>query len=135
MISFSRRIAALLYDTISVVMLIYFACFPIVIIFNTLLPSYIFLKNVSVLATTIITNVAYFLYCWNHGQTFGMSSWKLKIVTVDQNKPHLKQLVKRLLFALISMSLFGAGYFAALISSDRKTWHDKFSKTSLVKAF
>ncbi len=128
MISFPRRIAALLYDTIAVLTLLYFASFAPVL----LLDSFIRAESLKFQCFLFILTAGYFIFCWHKNQTLGMAAWHLYIENQEGQKPNVKQLVIRFALASFSFLFFGLGYLWALLDSSRKTLHDRGSSTYLI---
>lgn len=75
----------------------------------------------------------YFAWQWTHGgQTLGMKTWRLRAVTASGATMDWQQTLVRYLGALLSMAVFGLGYWWILIDRDRLAWHDRLSGTRLV---
>ena len=128
MISFPRRIAVLIYDTISLMTVVYFASFLPVILAKGAIKA----GNLNFQIFLILLSAGYFMYCWRRGQTLGMKAWNILILSTDGQKPSPTQLLIRFLVAGISLAAFGLGYFWALFNSSKKTWHDQASRTYLI---
>ncbi|MFU8788096.1 MAG: RDD family protein [Methylobacter sp.] len=78
--------------------------------------------------------VSFFFYAWfwtHGGQTLGLRAWKLKVLTLDRQPVSWKQAALRFIFALFSWLCFGLGFWWVLIDKDRRSWHDRLSKTAL----
>jgi uncharacterized RDD family membrane protein YckC len=76
-----------------------------------------------------------FFYCWfwrKNGQTLGMQSWRLKLITTNDEKVSLKHCLLRLTGASISLLCFGLGYLWIYLDKDKRSWHDRLSKTRLI---
>ncbi len=128
MISFPRRIAVLIYDTISLLTVVYFASFlPVILVKGTIKAGNL---NFQVFLTLVSTG--YFMYCWRRGQTLGMKAWNVFMLSTDGQKPSSTQLLVRFLVAGLSLATFGLGYFWALFNFSKKTWHDQASGTYLI---
>jgi uncharacterized RDD family membrane protein YckC len=77
----------------------------------------------------------YFGWFWAHGgQTLGMRSWRLRLVTADGSRVPWGQALVRFLGACVSWLALGAGFLWALVDPDRLTWHDRLSGTVIVDA-
>lgn len=77
----------------------------------------------------------YGLFWRQKGQTLGLQTWRLQVITVspDPLKPlSWKQCFLRFAVAWISFAAFGIGYFWALFNKDRLTWQDLASKTRII---
>lgn len=120
---------AVLYDTIAVFTVVYFLSFiPVVAAGRIIEPGNPFM---SAYAMAVI--YGYFALCWTRGRTLGMQAWKLVILADDgARRPNLREATLRFAGAAASFALLGAGYLAALLDRDRRTWHDRWSHTHLV---
>jgi len=77
----------------------------------------------------------YFGWFWAHGgQTLGMRSWRLRLVTAGGSRVRWGQALVRFLGACVSWLALGAGFLWALVDPDRLTWHDRLSGTVIVDA-
>ncbi|MCE7031200.1 RDD family protein [Lysobacter sp. GX 14042] len=77
---------------------------------------------------------AYAVASWRRGgQTLGMRPWRLRVVAPDGSTAPLPALCLR--YAVGSVSLFagGLGFLWALLDRDRLTWHDRASRTRLLR--
>lgn len=126
-ISVRRRFAALLYDAIAAVTVLYFAAFVPVLVAGSALNAGNPLFSLYLLGFLF----AYFWTGWRRGRTLGMQAWKLEIVTVDGLKPGFRTCLVRFFAAGVSLALAGLGYFVALANAERLTWHDRLSATRL----
>lgn len=77
----------------------------------------------------------YAVASWRRGgQTLGMRPWKVMVVGGDGQPATRKALWRRFAWGGLSLLLFGAGFWWALIDRQRLTWHDRASGTRLVRA-
>nr|CAA6829604.1 MAG: FIG023103: Predicted transmembrane protein [uncultured Thiotrichaceae bacterium] len=75
-----------------------------------------------------------FGWFWTHGgQTLGMRAWKIRIVTNNGGQLNWQQSFFRFAAALFSWAAFGVGFLIAIFDPEKKGWHDRFSKTRLVR--
>jgi uncharacterized RDD family membrane protein YckC len=78
------------------------------------------------------------LYCtwfWTHGgQTPPMRAWKLRLVRRDGAALTWRDAGLRLLLALPSVALAGAGLLWALVDRDRQFLHDRLAGTRIVRS-
>ncbi len=70
---------------------------------------------------------------WRGGQTLGMRPWRLRVVAADGGQPELPALVLRYVVGSASLLLAGAGFWWAWMDRDRLTWHDRASKTRIMR--
>ena len=79
--------------------------------------------------------VAYFGFSWTRsGQTLGMLAWRIRVVRADGGHLRWRDVLLRLAAAVLSWIAFGLGYFWMLFDSNRLTWHDRLSRTRVVRA-
>ena len=77
---------------------------------------------------------AYFAYCWRHGQTLGMRSWKIKLVdSASGGAVSWSQTAQRFAVALVSWLALGLGVLWAAWDLQHRTWHDIVSRSALVR--
>ncbi len=76
----------------------------------------------------------YAVLSWRHGgQTLGMRSWRLRVIAADGGRPSLSALMLRYAVGSVSLLLAGAGFWWAWVDRDRLTWHDRVSKTRVLR--
>ena len=81
----------------------------------------------------IATSFVFFGGFWIHGgQTLGMRTWKIKIITVTGNKVTWKHAAIRFCAAAVAIIPAGIGLFWMLFDSENLTWHDRLSATRLI---
>lgn len=75
----------------------------------------------------------YYVWFWTHGgQTLGMQTWKMKLISGNNQNISWRQAIIRALVALVSWGFFGLGFFWSLFNSNKHTWHDMASKSELI---
>jgi uncharacterized RDD family membrane protein YckC len=75
----------------------------------------------------------YFTWFWVHGgQTLGMKTWKLKLLSADSSVIDWKTATIRFISALFSWALCGLGFLWSLFNRKKQCWHDLTSKTVLI---
>lgn len=73
----------------------------------------------------------FYSWFWNKaGQTLGMKVWKIRIINEYGFNPSWSESFIRLIFAMLSMAVFGMGYFWRLFTP--YTWHDRLSHTRII---
>ena len=78
--------------------------------------------------------VAFFGLFWTRrGQTLGMAAWKIYVEREDGLPLTWADVLKRLAGACVSLGALGVGYFWMYIDRDRRTWHDRWTKTAVVR--
>lgn len=89
------------------------------------------LPGLFLLAHVFLLLGAYFVWCWRHGQTLAMQTWKIRLTGTGGNPPTISRLVLRYLLAWPSVGL-GFGLLWALFDGDRQFLHDRLAGTRLV---
>ena len=75
----------------------------------------------------------YFAWFWMHGgQTLGMKTWRIKMVSSNEQGISWKTTALRFLTAMFSWGIFGAGFLWALFDKQNRCWHDLSSHTVLL---
>lgn len=127
-----RRLGAIIYDTV-------LAGFSIVIV--AAIPAYAFTALTGAKVPDVIMILVYaamtygfFGWFWTHGgQTLGMRAWKVRVVTEAGQPINWQQAGSRFAWAIASWGALGIGFLVSLIDPERRAWHDRFSKTRLVR--
>lgn len=87
-----------------------------------------------ILSVLLVTAFLYFGWFWTHGgQSLGMKTWRLKIVTNDGGPTGWGQALARFLVAILSWLCVGLGFIWILVNKDGKAWHDLASATRVVQ--
>ena len=134
-----RRLMAIFYDFFLLTAILFIAT----AIFNALLNHGEALDNnnpyriiLSFYLGTII--VFYFGWFWTHGgQTLGMKTWKIKLVSIHSpitafNAISWRQALIREGTAIISCFCLGLGFLWSLFDRKKRCWHDMTSDTALI---
>ncbi len=130
-----RRLAAMIYDSLVLLCVIFVAWVPVPLLPDHLWPIWIDRSGRLLYLCFLI--YAFFGWFWCHGgQTIGMKAWKFRLEKRTSPPGEFspisgRQAFLRLLVALISWTAFGLGFFWSLIRSDRCTWHDIASGSRL----
>ena len=76
----------------------------------------------------------FFVGFWSHGgQTLGMRAWRFKVVKNNGAPLRFFDGLKRAVAALLSLVPAGLGFWWAIFDSDGLAWHDRLSRTRLVR--
>ncbi|MES9990337.1 MAG: RDD family protein [Candidatus Thiodiazotropha sp.] len=125
-----RRLAAILYDGLLLLALIFVATAAITLPFGS--PSGSMLLIFQFFIFEIIP-LLFFTGFWTRGgQTLGMRAWRLKLVAMNGEKVGWQHAVKRHFAALLSLLVFGLGFIWILVDREKLAWHDRLSQTRLV---
>ena len=126
-----RRIAAMLYDGILILALLFLSTLPFIaarggepveadgnLIYRLILALVIY---------------AFFVGFWTRsGRTLGMQSWRLQLLAADGNPPTIAVASVRFFAAILSWLPCGLGFLWQVWDKDGLTWHDRISKTHIV---
>lgn len=130
-VGFFRRMASILYDLLLLLALMALATTAITLPFGMPGSGWLILFQVF---TFEIIPMLFFTGFWSRGgQTLGMRAWRLKVVREDGNELSWNEALKRHLAALISCLSLGLGFLWALIDKEGRTWHDRLSRTRLIR--
>lgn len=80
-----------------------------------------------------IVSFLFFGWFWTHGgQTLGMKTWHIQLVSTNNQAVTWQQALIRYLVAIISWALIGLGFVWSLLNVKKATWHDILSNTILI---
>ena len=126
-----RRLAAILYDSIVLIGLLFFAALPPTLIHGEATTGTwaVLLMRIYLLAVAF----AFFGGFWTHGgQTIGMRAWRVRVVRADGKTIGWRDALVRFAVAIVSWAAAGAGFWWSLFDREGLTWHDRASGTRLV---
>lgn len=130
--SFVIRLAAIFYDALLLFSLLFAVTLFLVLPFTH--GNAVNSGNPLYQAALMLLIYTYFVWHWTHGgQTLGMRAWKIRLVSMDGSAVNKRQASLRFLLAILSGLCLGLGFTWAIFTPDRSTWHDRFSRTCLVK--
>jgi uncharacterized RDD family membrane protein YckC len=125
-----RRLAALLYDSLLLFGLIFTGT---VVLMPFTGGQAIPKGNIAYQAYLLSLVGLFYGWCWTHGgQTLGMKAWRIRVQTAEGQMLGWRHAGLRLLCALLSWLPLGLGYLWSLFDPDKRTWHDRLSKTAVV---
>jgi len=128
-----RRIASGTYDWLIIIALMIVCWIPVVMVSETLL-SIEQIPGFLIYLYIILLSFAYFAYFWrNGGQTVGMKTWHIKLVTADNKPASLKASMLRYCGAIISLIPAGLGFLSGYTKADNACWHDQWSDSHLIR--
>ncbi len=135
-----RRLAALLYDGFLVAALWMLIGFCIQIIVgpdSNRLVDGVVETNPWVDAVTFLLMVAsasgFYIWFWiKSGQTLGMVSWRLKVLSTDNKLLTAPQAALRFFLAWPAFFALGAGYLWLYVDKNKDAAHDRLSKSKVV---
>ena len=129
---FFRRIFSLVYDSLAIVGIIFTFTLLLVLI-NGGAPENGSLVDLLQLFITIFSGPLFYTYFWikNDGQTLGMQSWKIKLISEEILTVRICLL--RCAFSTFSFLFFGIGYAYILFNKDNRSLADMATKTIIVR--
>ncbi|MDE0097907.1 MAG: RDD family protein [Gammaproteobacteria bacterium] len=137
-VSLWRRLAAIFYDSLVLVCLVFIAWLPVPLVPDDQWPQW--LSRGWRLAYLGCVVYAFYGWFWVHGgQTLGMRAWRLRLVdAASRPDAYLpvgwKQALLRLAVAWMSWAALGLGFLWSLWDPERRTWHDIASRSRLEMA-
>lgn len=128
-----RRLAAILYDSVLLGAVLFIAAALVIVPLGLGLGIEVRgehpLFRLYVLAVTAVYYCGFWV--WG-GQTLGMRSWRIRLTGDGGEAVSLRQALLRFGAAWVSSLCLGLGFLAALIDPEKKTWHDRWSRTRLI---
>ena len=128
----ARRLAALLYDAFLLAGLLFM--FTLLLIFargGRAIPA----GTVWYEASLVAIAFAYCGFSWTRGgQTVGMKSWRIRVVTREATLVDWRRSALRFVASWLSLAPAGLGYWWALVDRERCCWHDRLSGTRVICA-
>ncbi len=126
-----RRLAAMLYDALLVVALLFLATIPFVALRGG--EPVESDSNLAYQISLVLVVFVFFVGFWSRsGRTLGMQSWGLQLETEDGRVPSVATASLRFFAALVSLLPLGLGFLWSLWDPDRLAWHDRMSRTRIV---
>jgi uncharacterized RDD family membrane protein YckC len=127
-----RRLAAIFYDSLLLLSVLFVATIPLVFVPDSLRGSSG--VRLAVQAYLLVVSYLFFAGFWTHGgQTLGMRAWRLRLVSSDSGQGvSWTQALRRFLAAILSWACAGLGFLWVLVRPDRRAWHDLLSGSQLV---
>jgi uncharacterized RDD family membrane protein YckC len=138
-----RRLAAILYDALLCVALLMVMTFIYKLVWMSIVGE-AKLRQMSdagaldgdpLLSTILLfTLFAFFAKFWTHaGQTLGMQVWGIRVQNADGTRISLWQALLRFVVAIASWLCVGLGFIWSLFDKRKRSWHDMYSDTQLVR--
>lgn len=127
-----KRLAALIYDIFLLVALWFLSTATLVALNGgeALSPP---VAQLFLLPFIFIVSCVFYIWFWTHsGQTLGMRTWKIRLVSEQGKAVNLRQALLRILAALLSIACLGLGYVWLLFDKRKCTWHDHLSRTRVI---
>ncbi len=128
--SLSRRAAALLYEALLVLALVFFAAFAYRDAAATVLSGW--QRHAFQLYLFLVVGL-YFVICWTRGgQTLPMKTWRLKLVSAQGAPVSMPRALARYVLAWLSVLGIGLGFVWAAFDREHQFLHDRLAGTKIV---
>ena len=138
-----RRLAAMFYDFLLCTALMIVTTF----IYKLIMMAFIGEAKMRALSETgaldgdpLLSTILFFVLFgffakfWTHsGQTLGMQVWGVRVQNADGTAISLWQALLRFIGSIGSWLCFGLGFVWSLFDKQKRTWHDMYSGTQLVR--
>jgi len=126
---FLRRMAAVFYDAMLLLAVLFFAT-ALILPFNK---GEAFSANqLFYPAYLLFVSFVFYGWFWTHGgQTLGLRAWQLRLSSEDEQAVSWSRAALRFLCAILSWACFGLGFIRCLFDKNGQAWHDSLSKTRL----
>ncbi len=133
-----RRFAAIIYDSLLLAVLVFFAWQPV-----PLLPDDLYPVLGRAIRLAYLTTICFLFFGWfwcHGGQTLGMRAWRIKLVVAASSSPSGTAVSTitwriawmRFICTILSWAVIGMGFIWSLLHHHKLTWHDIFSQTRLI---
>jgi len=124
-----RRLIAATYDWLLVLGLMMLLSVPFVALLDDAIQPGNNLYRFGLLLVATI----FFSGFWSHGgQTLGMKAWRLQLITTDGAPVSYRQALARFMYACVSALPAGLGFWWQLWDPDHRSWHDRWSDTTII---
>ena len=129
-----RRLAAIIYDGLILIALYILAGFILVGILRAATGEFPGAFPASVnFSLMFIICFFYYTHSWMRGgQTIGMKSWRIKLISEYKPQMRISQCMRRTGVGFFSLLLAGLGYWWALFDKRQRSWHDMASMTRII---
>jgi uncharacterized RDD family membrane protein YckC len=126
-----RRLAAIAYDSLLLAALLF--CFTLLAIAvrggRAIAPGVWWFE-----ASLAAISFGFFGWFWTHGgQTLGMRAWRIRLIRPDGRRVSWAQAAVRFFSAWLSALPAGLGYWWGLLDPHGRCWHDRLSRTYLIR--
>lgn len=121
----ARRLAAMVYDLLLVLALLFLVGFIGVALSRGQANE----SQIFKLSVWVVPFIFYSYFWRKSGQSLGMLAWRLRIQTPDGRPISNLQVFLRLLAALVSWACLGLGYWWVLFDKQKRSWPDILSNS------
>ncbi|MDE0754059.1 MAG: RDD family protein [Woeseiaceae bacterium] len=124
-----RRLGAMIYDGLLLVALMFLATLPFIALRGgePVEPGELIYQIV-----LLVVSYLFFVGFWSRsGRTLGMQAWRIQVEAMSGDSPSITALNVRFFTAIVSLLVFGMGFWWQLFDREGLTWHDRLSRTRL----
>ncbi len=126
-----RRMGAMIYDSLLLTAILLLGSVPPVLLNGGPLRDdtpFAEVKNAIYLVYLLLLVFLFYGWFWTrHGQTLGMATWKIRVLSKDDTLPDWQQTLIRL-----STALLGLGNLWAWFDANHLGWHEYLSRTKTI---
>lgn len=137
--SLLRRLAAITYDGIVLIGVLFAAAVPPTVAMVSLshtVQEDSFVFRLAMGLYLLLVAFAFFGGFWTHGgQTIGMRAWHIRLVRRDGERVGWGDAAIRFIGAIVSWLALGVGFLWSPFDRERLAWHDRWSDTELRRTF
>jgi uncharacterized RDD family membrane protein YckC len=113
------------------------SCYLLFLMIILFIPDFTFRSKASLLGLGcigLLFSTSYlFLFTFLGDQTLGMAHKHLRVINFKGKPPSLQETSLRCFGCLISLGCFCLGFIWAFLDPEKLTWHDRISKTLIIK--
>ncbi len=96
--------------------------------------SFYLINQIIILSTLFLSGLVFYGWFWTHGgQTLGMKTWRIQLISNEPGGMSRKQAVIRYFAAILSWCALGLGFLWSLIDREKRCWHDILSSSHLIQ--
>lgn len=142
-VSLLKRLLAIIYDLFLLIAVFFAVGIPLSIlttfIFNagnaiTEEHQFYLLNQIIILGGLFIASLIFYGWFWTHGgQTLGMKTWRIMLLSNNAQTISWKQAMQRYFAAILSWLVLGMGFLLSLLDDKKRCWHDMLSASYLVQ--
>ena len=129
-----RLLAAVLYDLILLLGLLLLATTLVVVPLNIGHDSTALEGSLLFQLYLVVVIACFYGWFWSHGgQTLGMRTWKIKILTQSGETLSLPRALLRLLLAVVTLAPAGLGWWWKFVDRDGQTLYDRLCGCRMIR--
>ena len=142
-VSLFKRLMVILYDLLLLTAVLFTAGVVVASILtftlndgNAITESHRFYITTQFIIISVLLFAGLFFFGWFwtlKGQTLGMKTWRVQLISTDEDAIDWNKMTIRYLVAIVSWGVFGLGFIWSLFDKEKRTWHDIASATKLVQ--